>query len=329
MKRSPTFTVDFRQINWEPIRRSERALTGLRQHVNSRTNTFHRKSILVDLSQPGSTETLISGIGSIMPQRADLHFLIIGGDIKYINESSLHFGGINMTALADIALDSVALKTYKTELNPRIRGNDVVNGNLSYNAALLIDGMKSLIQTLRLLNEDSYSGQYRPLDLQSDSTSTHSSNLPCQPSSPAPFNAPLMMEKLQQISFPGLTGNISFDKNGFRNAYNFEIWGAKMKQSFSNLGEWNSKNGVVMKTETDLNATQGSFDLNRVRIVSSILVISRKKRLILWPFSLSGVELSAFLEIFEVFKNLAANSQSSNRNFQDVKGMEKKDSNSQ
>ncbi|VUZ56469.1 unnamed protein product, partial [Hymenolepis diminuta] len=27
-----------------------------------------------------------------------------------------------------------------------------------------------------------------------------------------------------------------------------------------------------MKTETDMNATQGSFDINRVRIVSSILL---------------------------------------------------------
>ncbi|KAM3185921.1 hypothetical protein ACTXT7_005395 [Hymenolepis weldensis] len=146
MKRAPTFTVDFRQIHWEPTRKSKDAPSGLRQHVNPRTNSFHRKSILVDLSQPSSTEKLISGIGSIMPQRADLHFLIIGGDIKHINESSLHFGGINMTALADIALDSVALKTYKTELNPRVRGSDMANGNLStYTAPKVSNDEPSLI----------------------------------------------------------------------------------------------------------------------------------------------------------------------------------------
>ncbi|VDL64615.1 unnamed protein product [Hymenolepis diminuta] len=100
---------------------------------------------------------------------------------------------------------------------------------------MLIDGMKSLIQTLRLLNEDSYSRQFRAQDLQGDSTSTPSTNLPCQPPSPPSFSAPLMMKKLQQVSFPGLTGNISFDKNGFRDAYNFDIWGAKMKQSFSKV----------------------------------------------------------------------------------------------
>ena len=52
---------------------------GLRQHLNSRTRTFHRKAIVVDLSSQGSTEKFIDAIGSIMPQRADLHFLIIGG----------------------------------------------------------------------------------------------------------------------------------------------------------------------------------------------------------------------------------------------------------
>ncbi|KAM3185923.1 hypothetical protein ACTXT7_005397 [Hymenolepis weldensis] len=42
-------------------------------------------------------------------------------------------------------------------------------------------------------------------------------------------------------------------------------------QFSSSAGKWNSKDGVIMKTETDMNATQGNFDLNRVRIVSSIL----------------------------------------------------------
>lgn len=87
IKRSPTFTVDFRQLRWDsepPVNGEEGGRggaesTGLRQHVNSRTNTFYRKSILVDLSKRENTEKLIAAIGSIMPQRADLHFLIIGG----------------------------------------------------------------------------------------------------------------------------------------------------------------------------------------------------------------------------------------------------------
>lgn len=36
-----------------------------------------------------------------------------------------------MTALADIDFDSVALKSYKAELNPRARLADMTNGNLS------------------------------------------------------------------------------------------------------------------------------------------------------------------------------------------------------
>lgn len=48
-----------------------------------------------------------------------------------INDSSFHFGGINMTALSDLDLDSHALKTYKTELNPRLRVNNIENVSLS------------------------------------------------------------------------------------------------------------------------------------------------------------------------------------------------------
>ncbi|KAL5961737.1 Glutamate receptor [Taenia solium] len=207
IKRSPTFTVDFRQLRWdpEPLVNGEEAggggaeSTGLRQHVNSRTNTFYRKSILVDLSKRESTEKLIAAIGSIMPQRADLHFLIVGGDIKCINDSSLQFGGINMTALADIDFDSVALKSYKAELNPRARLADMTNGNLSTEAALFIDGMKSLVQALRLLNEDVYAGRLSKSGFQGNGETSPAGNLPCQPSSPPPFTAPQIMEKLQQV----------------------------------------------------------------------------------------------------------------------------------
>ncbi|KAM7533984.1 hypothetical protein Aperf_G00000111088 [Anoplocephala perfoliata] len=238
IKRSPAFTVDFRQIQWELSKKSPAAgpPSGLRQHLNPSTNTFQRKSILVDLSQPSSTEKLIAGIGSIMPQRADLHLLVIGGDIKMVNHSSFHFGGINMTALSDLDLDSVALKTYRAELNPRLRANSMENANLSYDAALLIDGMKSLIQALRLLTEDLYSGQLSTRDLQVDGSSNPTANLPCQPSSPPPFTAPYITAKLQQ------------------------------------LGEWNSKEGVVMKAASDKNGSEVIVDHNRVRIVSSILL---------------------------------------------------------
>ncbi|VDM34074.1 unnamed protein product [Hydatigera taeniaeformis] len=302
IKCSPTFTVDFRQLRWDSEASADgksggsvgAGCTGLRQHVNSRTNTFYRKSILVDLSKRESTEKLIAAIGSIMPQRADLHFLIVGGDIKYINDSSLQFGGINMTALADIDFDSVALKGYKAELNPRARLTDMTNGNLSTEAALLIDGMKSLVQALSLLNEDVYAGRISRPGLYTNGETATAGNLPCQPTSPPPFTAPQIMEKLQQIVFAGLTGNMSISKSGFRDAYAFHLWGAKMKQSFAKvsahlytfnytnkkiifflpfkLGEWNSQDGIVMKVSTGKNDSEASVDLNKIRIVSSILL---------------------------------------------------------
>ncbi|CDI96736.1 glutamate receptor 2 [Echinococcus multilocularis] len=280
IKRSPTFTVDFRQLQWSPeasavgeeAGRGGGKSTGLHQYVNSRTNTFHRKSILVDLSKRESTEKLISAIGSIMPQRADLHFLIVGGDIMRINESSLQFGGINMTALADMDFDPVALKSYKAELNPRARLADMTNGNLSNDAALLIDGMKSLIQALRLLNEDTYENRLHRPGLHNNDETPSAGNLPCQPTSPPSFTAPQIMERLQQIVFAGITGNMSISRSGFRDAYAFDIWGAKMKQSFSKLGEWNSQDGIVMKVPTDKNDLEAGVDHNKVRIVSSILL---------------------------------------------------------
>nr|CDS23919.1 glutamate receptor 2 [Echinococcus granulosus] len=280
IKRSPTFTVDFRQLQWSPeasavgeeAGRGGGKSTGLHQYVNSRTNTFHRKSILVDLSKRESTEKLISAIGSIMPQRADLHFLIVGGDIMRINDSSLQFGGINMTALADMDFDAVALKSYKAELNPRARLADMTNGNLSNDAALIIDGMKSLVQALRLLNEDTYANRLNKPGLHNNDETPSAGNLPCQPTSPPSFTAPQIMERLQQIVFAGLTGNMSISRSGFRDAYAFDIWGAKMKQSFSKLGEWNSQDGIVMKVPTDKNDLEAGVDHNKVRIVSSILL---------------------------------------------------------
>ncbi|KAL5102876.1 Glutamate receptor [Taenia crassiceps] len=280
IKRSPTFTIDFRQLRWDPapsVNGEEGGgggvdSTGLRQHVNSHTHTFYRKSILVDLSKQGSTEKLVAAIGSIMPQRADLHFLIVGGDIKYINDSSLQFGGINMTALADFDFDSMALKNYKAELNPRARMSDMTNGNLSTEAALLIDGMKGLVQALRLLNEDVYAGRLSELNLYSNGETSPTGNMPCRPTSPPPFTAQQIIEKLQQIVFAGLTGNMSIGRNGFRDAYAFHLWGAKMKRSFSKLGEWNSLDGIVMRVPTDKNDSEASVDLKKVRIVSSILL---------------------------------------------------------
>lgn len=74
----PMFTVDFRMLRWKK-RTPEPGDFGLLQHINHKTNTFHRKSVLIDLSSHRGSREVIRDIGALMQDRADLHFFIIGG----------------------------------------------------------------------------------------------------------------------------------------------------------------------------------------------------------------------------------------------------------
>uniref|UniRef100_A0A5K3F9E2 Glutamate receptor n=1 Tax=Mesocestoides corti TaxID=53468 RepID=A0A5K3F9E2_MESCO len=177
-----------------------------------------------------------------------------------------------MTALSDINFDSAAVKTYTLELNPRARESTLANTNLSYESALLIDGLKSLVQALQLLNEDDYAGRLEAPEFYGNAGISRSGSLPCQPNSAPAFSAPMILNKLRKISFGGLTGNMRIDKNGFRSHFTLDLWGVKMKQSFSKLGEWNSNAGIVMESPMDKTNSSVKVDLNRVRIVSSILL---------------------------------------------------------
>lgn len=71
---------------------------------------------------------------------------------------------------------------------------------MQYEAALLIDGMKSLVRALRLLNEDAYTGRSRLSEPQGSSGTQVAGNLPCQPLSPPPFLASHILAKLHQVS---------------------------------------------------------------------------------------------------------------------------------
>ncbi|VDN12998.1 unnamed protein product [Dibothriocephalus latus] len=159
-----------------------------------------------------------------------------------VNSSVLRYGGINMTVLSLINFNSAAMKNYLSELHPRAREPIYLPTNLTYEAALMIDGLHALVEVLKLLND--------PLSTEADKlgnenarnslTTAYKSSLsaPCMPNFVPPFTATSLVTKMRQTSFIGLTGNISFSENGFREGYEFEVWGTKMKQSFDKVSSF-------------------------------------------------------------------------------------------
>nr|VZI50626.1 unnamed protein product [Spirometra erinaceieuropaei] len=215
IRHQPGFTVDFRRLRSAAESRDESAggsdgQYGLLQYVNSKTKYFQRKSIILDVTSSAMTKQALHHIEILMPERADFQFLIIGGDTKIVNSSVLRFGGINMTVISLLNFNSAAMRNYFNELYPRVREPVYLPTNLSYDAALLIDGLHALVEVLKLLND--------PLSAEAEKqgsegtrgslTNAYKSTLsaPCLPTFVPQFTATALLSKIQQVTaaFPAL-----------------------------------------------------------------------------------------------------------------------------
>uniref|UniRef100_A0A0X3PEX0 Glutamate receptor 2 n=2 Tax=Schistocephalus solidus TaxID=70667 RepID=A0A0X3PEX0_SCHSO len=279
IRHRPGFTVDFRILRSAGENGDDNAdgsRYGLLQYINPKTKYFQRKSIILDVTSSVMTKQALHHIEVLMPKRADFQFLIIGGDTKTVNSSVLRFGGINMTVLSLINFNSAAMKNYLIELHPRAREPIYLPTNLTYEAALLIDGLNALVEVLKLLND--------PLSTEAEKMSNENArnalaaaykstlSAPCLPNFLPLFTATTLVSKIRQTSFIGLTGNISFNENGFRDGYEFEIWGTKMKKSFEKLPPF-----MMEVKDEDGNIIEGKYEGFCVDLVDKLAELIKFK----------------------------------------------------
>ncbi|XP_053207779.1 glutamate receptor 1-like [Panonychus citri] len=233
-----------------------------------------RKYVVLDCDAMTAKDIIVTHVRDIYMGRRNFHFLLTSLVMDdFFNKHVLEFGAVNITGFR-------ILQTYGDEYKrffQSIKLLGLVNksiddeGSLSVDSALMLDGTRVILDTLnRLLRKkpDIFRNNFRRGQVYNNG----SRGIDCKMQPLIPWeHGKEIARYMQKTNITGLTGNLSFDENGFRNNFKIDIVRMTINSVMTKIADWTPSRSVNLIPTKYQRIPKDQVAVNKTYIVTSIL----------------------------------------------------------
>ncbi|KAL3878269.1 hypothetical protein ACJMK2_030634 [Sinanodonta woodiana] len=198
---------------------------------------------------------------------------ILKQDFLSLGMERYRHGGVNVTGFQLVNYSSQFVKNFMTvwrTLDPKVWPG-AHEHSIHVEAALAVDSITVIQKTISKMVERSssiFQHTFRRGDIYNYNKTK---GVPCTANPPIPWmHGQSLMAGMTELKFDGVTGNVGFDRFGFRKDYTFDVFNVGLDEGPTKIGGWSSNYGFTADRAEEQNDVKVVSNTSKVYIVTSI-----------------------------------------------------------
>ncbi|KAI0218530.1 Glutamate receptor 1 [Lamellibrachia satsuma] len=230
------------------------------------------KYIVLDMSSERALQAILAQIQNVGMNRATYHYLLGGLVMDELDLDDFKHGGVNITGFRLLKPDRIRhMQREWYRLNPNYWKGAGPGMKIKLDTALTMDALSVIVKGLNRLKRENHSrfqATFRKDQIHNNQ------GISCSDKKghkrPVPFDYGLdIMKAFRSVSFPGMTGQVTFDDKGQRVNYSLDLLELNLDREPRKIGTWSCQDRLSV--EQPVHIPEQKKDKNKTRIITSIL----------------------------------------------------------